>query len=102
VTKGNHGIMRVPPKTVEDAVTFLMNILDGETRERFAGRSEKDLKHYHCTAGALIRNEFKLTEGNPELIESCQKFSGQSHLDGRGASIVILKALWDNLRQIRH
>ena len=94
--------MKAPPKTVEDALNLLLSILDKETMEIFASRSERDLKHYHCTAGVLIRKEFKLTEGNDELIESCQKFSGQSELDGKGAAIVILKALWESLRQTRH
>ena len=94
--------MQAPPKTIEDALNLLLSILDKETMETFASRSEKELKHFHCTAGALIRKEFKLTDGNDELIESCRKFSGQSDLDGKGASIVILEALWESLRQVRH
>jgi len=94
--------MQAPPKTIDDAVNILLSILDKETMETFAGRSAKELKHYNCTAGVLIRKEFKLTDGNDELIESCRKFSGQSDLDGRGASIVILKTLCENLRQTKH
>ena len=94
--------MKAPPKTIEDALNLLISILDQETMEIFAGRSEKDLKHYYCTAGVLIRKEFQLTEGNDELIESCRQFSGQSDLDGEGASMVIVKALWQSLRQTRH
>ena len=94
--------MKVPPKTIEDALNILLNILDRETMEIFANRSERDLKHYNCTAGALIREEFQLTKGNNALIVSCQKFSGQSDLDGQGAANVILKALWESLRQTKH
>ncbi|MFC1534861.1 DUF6794 domain-containing protein [Thermodesulfobacteriota bacterium] len=94
--------MRAPPKTVEDALNLLMSILDKETIEIFASRSENELKHYHCTAGVLIRKQFRLTEGNDELIESCRRYSGQPDLDGRRASIVILKALWESLRQTKH
>lgn len=91
-----------PPKNIEDALNLLLTILDKETMETFAGRSKKELKHYHCTAGVLIRKEFKLTDGNNELIESCRNFSGQADLDGKGASIVILEALWESLKQTRH
>ena len=94
--------MKAPPKTIEDALNILLSILDKETMEIFANRSERDLKHYNCTAGALIRKEFQLTEGNNALIVSCQKFSGQFDLDGQGAATVILRALWENLRQTRH
>jgi hypothetical protein len=94
--------MQAPPKTIEDAINILLSILDKETMEIFANRSEKELLHYYYTAGVLIRKEFKLNEGNHELIESCRKFSGESVMDGKGASIVILKALWQSLNQTRH
>ena len=94
--------MKSPPKTIEDALLLLLNILDEETMEIFGCRSEKDLKHYHCTAGVLIRKQFKLTEGNDELIESCRQFSGQHDLDGKEASIVILEELWRRLRKTVH
>jgi hypothetical protein len=94
--------MQAPPKTIEEALKFLLSILDKETKEMFGSRSENEIKHYHCTAGVLIRKQFKLTEGNDELIESCRKFSGQYELDGKGASIVILKALWKSLRHTVH
>jgi len=93
---------RQPPKTIEDALDILLTILDKETMEIFAGRSEKQLKHYYNTAGGLINEEFKLTGGNEELLASCRDFSGQPNLDAKGAARVILKALWDSLRQTRH
>jgi len=65
--------MQTPPKTIEDALTLLLRILDKETMEIFASRSKEELKHYHCTAGVLIRKQFELTEGNDQLIESCKK-----------------------------
>jgi hypothetical protein len=91
--------MQTPPKTIEDALTLLLRILDKETMEIFASRSKEELKHYHCTAGVLIRKQFELTEGNDQLIESCQRFSGQYDLDGEGASIVILEELWKRIKQ---
>jgi len=93
---------KAPPKTIEEALNILLTILDKETMEIFAGRSEKQLKHYYGTAGGLINEEFQLTGGNEELLTSCRDFSGQPNLDAKGASRVILKALWDSLRQTRH
>ena len=90
------------PKTFEEALNFLLSILDKDTMEIFANRSKTDLQHYHRTAGALIRKEFELTAGNDELIESCRQHSGQPNLDGKGASIVILEALWESLNQTKH
>jgi hypothetical protein len=94
--------MQNPPKTIEDALKILLSILDDETRAMFGGRSEDEIKHYHCTAGVLIRKQFKLTEGNDELIESCRNYSGRFDLDGKGASILILEELWKMLRHTTH
>lgn len=94
--------MQDPPKTLEDAVNFLLGLLDKETMEIFARRSEEDLPHYHCTAGVLIRKEFKLIDGNKELLNSCRKFANESDMDGKDASNVILKELWKSLRRVRH
>jgi hypothetical protein len=95
-------IIHNTPKTIEDALELLLSILDNETKMMFGSRSEKDIKHYHCTAGVLIRKQFRLTEGNDELIESCRKFSGQYDMDGKGASIVILEELWKIIRRQMH
>ena len=46
--------------------------------------------------------EFELTAGNDALIESCRQYSGQPNIGGKGASIVILEALWESLRQTKH
>jgi len=94
--------MQSPPRSIEEAVNVLLSILDKETMGIFANRSEDKLKHFHCTAGVLIQKEFKLTDGNDELIESCRKFAGIFDLDAKGASFIILKALWESLRQTRH
>jgi len=94
--------MQNPPKTIEDALKLLLSILDDDTRAMFGGRSEDEIKHYHCTAGVLIRKQFRLTEGNDALIESCRNFSGRYDLDGKGASIVILEELWKMLRHTTH
>lgn len=90
------------PKSLEQAVDTLLMALDRETMEIFAGRSENELQYYHNTAGALIIQEFKLLEGNDELLESCRKFTGQPGLDGRGAAVIILEVLWHSLKQTRH
>ncbi len=90
------------PKTVEEALNFLLCLLDKDTMEIFASRSKTDLQRYHRTAGALIIKEFELTAGNDALIESCRQYSGQPNIGGKGASIVILEALWESLRQTKH
>jgi hypothetical protein len=90
------------PKTVGEAVDILLMVLDKETMERFAGRSEEDLRHYHCTAGVLIRRQFLLESGNEDLLEDCRKVSGKREMDGKGASVFLLELLWKSLQKTRH
>jgi len=90
------------PRTVDQAVNILLLALDKETMEIFATRSEAHLNSYHRTAGTLIIRQFKLLEGNEELIESCRKFTGRPELDAEGAAMLILEILWHSLRQTRH
>jgi len=90
------------PRTVDQALNILLLALDKETMEIFANRSEADLHCYHRTAGVLIIKQFKLLDGNEELIESCRKFCGQPELDGKGAAKLLLEILWHSLRQTRH
>jgi hypothetical protein len=90
-----------PPQTLDEAVNLLLLILDKETMEVFAKRTEAELKYYVGTAGVLIRNEFKLEKGNNELMESCRRAAGQSDLDAQGAATVILRSLWESLRQTK-
>jgi len=90
------------PRTVDQAVNILLLALDKETMEIFATRSEEHLNSYHRTAGTLIIRQFKLLEGNEELLESCRKFTGQTEMDAGGAAMLILEILWHSLRQTRH
>jgi hypothetical protein len=90
------------PETFEEAIDLLFQILDRETLEIFARRTAEQLRSYHGTAGALIERQFRLSGGNPALLEDCRKASGKSNLDGEQAAIYILEMLWARLQFTRH
>ncbi|MES9902820.1 MAG: DUF6794 domain-containing protein [Sedimenticola sp.] len=79
------------PKTVNEAVERLVDILSTEEKLGFAATAKDDLINHHFGLGLSIRSGFGLHTGNPELLESC----GVSHPDD--ASMVILEALWSQV-----
>jgi hypothetical protein len=89
------------PTTFEGAIDLLFQIMDRETLEIFAGRTAAELQSYHGTAGVLIEKQFKLSGGNPMLLEDCRKISGKSDLDGEQAAIYILEMFWARLQSTR-
>ncbi len=90
------------PRTFEEAIDLLFQILDRETMEIFAGRTATELRSYHGTAGVLIEKQFQLSGGNPALLEDCRRASGKSDLDGEQAAIYILEMFWARLQFTRH
>lgn len=81
------------PKSLDDAVTHLLNVLDDESKQAVRDTVESDLIRFHFPWGQGIRNEFGLWRGNRELLESC----GAERPDD--ASMVIIKAVWRRLRE---
>jgi hypothetical protein len=61
--------------------------------------TEKDLPDFHFSLGHHIRNEFGLWSGNDALLESCRILSGDRYLHVDDASIVIIKALWEKVKE---
>lgn len=82
------------PRTVEEAVDFLMRSLDPGVQEAIKQTNYQDLIKYHFGLGMYIRNEFGLWAGNYALLKSCG--SADTHPDN--ASMVIIQALWNKLQ----
>lgn len=80
------------PRTVAEAVSLLVRLLDQAQLEEIAATPEDDLIEHHFGFGAVIREEFGLHGANPALLASCAKPNADD------ASMVIIKALWARLR----
>jgi YVTN family beta-propeller protein len=82
--------MAVPwPKTVDEAVETLLNILSEKDQEYLRTLPEKDLPLLHMGLGMWIRNTFGLWAGNRDLLTSC----GSPDMHPDNCSGVILEAL---------
>ena len=81
------------PKTVDEAVNRLVNVLDNEHKQAIATMLEDDLIELHFSLGIEIRNAFGLHDKNSPLLKSLGLFV---HPDD--ASMVIINALWNFLQ----
>ena len=87
------------PKSVEEAVAFLIDKLSLKEKDQIAKMSQKDLILLHFSLGLGIRNEFGLWAGNKDLLESCAIVVGEKNIHPDDASSVIITELWKKLRE---
>jgi len=80
------------PRTVAEAVQWLILELNQTEKGEVAGTPEEDLIGLCFGLGSRIRNELGLQGDNPALFSSC----GKANADD--ASLVIIRALWARLR----
>ena len=76
------------PKTVDEAVTRLISVLDNEHKQAIAMMQEDDLINLHFSLGIEIRNAFGLHDQDSPLLKSLGYFV---HPDD--VSMVIINAL---------
>jgi len=85
------------PKTVDEAVNLLISKLSLKDKSTVAKMSEDDLNHLHFSLGLYIRN-YLLYPRNDILLESCRQEAMDKYLHWNQASTVIIKRLWEELR----
>ena len=64
-----------------------------------ATMDEVDLFDLHMSLGHQIRDDFGLWTGNDALMASCRSVSGNPDLHVDDASMVIVKALWEKIKE---
>jgi uncharacterized protein DUF6794 len=87
---------RYSPKTLDEAVGIIMDVLTSEQKEELKSKSESDLGDFHFTFGMWIRNN--LIYGNKYALKLGQSMNENSdefilvHPDD--ISDLIMKAVW--------
>ncbi len=81
------------PKTVDEAVTRLIDGMDDAERRMIRDTKKDGLIEFHHGWGTGIRNEFGLWKGNTNLLADCHA----EHPDD--ASMVIIRAVWERLQK---
>ncbi|MDZ7696376.1 MAG: putative molybdenum carrier protein [Deltaproteobacteria bacterium] len=86
------------PRTVHKAVDRLVSVLSFKEKTRIAHMAKEALSVLSATVGQYIRDHFGLGWGNEELMASCRAASETETLNEENASMVIIEALWEELR----
>ena len=87
------------PQNVDQAVDCILKDLSLNAEILLSGMSEEGLTDLHFSLAHYIRNEFGLWTGNEALMESCRSISGNRNLHVDDASMVIVKVLWERLKE---
>ena len=92
-----------PPKTLEEALDYLLDDLKDEDKKTIADCKTKEsmIGMCHHGFGTWIRNNFGLWDGNDELVKDLEQYSTRGGFTCKGddASEVILDKLWERLRE---
>lgn len=87
------------PRSVAEAVQRLKNVLPLKDRTTMANMNAEELDHLHTGLGEYIKQKFGLYLDNDPLITSCASLSNLDRPLPDEACAVILKALWQDLRE---
>jgi hypothetical protein len=87
-----------PPTTADDAVMQLISEMTLKAKTTVANMSEAELMTLHASLGRFIIDKFALLSGNEGLVTSCRLLSGENHLNDDDVAAIIIRKLWQDLR----
>ena len=87
------------PRTVQDAVDRLIDLMPAKERSAIARMEEAELIIDRPSLGRYILERFGLGSGNEALMRSCRYESHKCHMKREEAAAVILRALLRKLRK---
>jgi hypothetical protein len=87
------------PETVQEAIEILMADLPLKEKATIANMTEDELITLNANLGRYIMDKFGLWSGNEKLMESCLELSNYPLHDEDDAAAVIVKELWQRLKQ---
>jgi hypothetical protein len=89
--------MTTIPKTVEEAVNWLIGAMTLNDRIRVARVQEEELRFLNLGLGTYIEHKFELSTRNTDLLQSCKAESGMEVLCEDSAATVIIRELGERL-----
>ncbi len=87
------------PRTVEEAADKLLSKLSLRDKTMIANIPKDKLADLYLSLKANLQNEVDLWLTNELLLNSCRLMSGDEYLDENGASLIIVRALWEKLQK---
>ena len=92
-------VMPFHPQSVEEAVDRLIIEMPLKEKVQVAKMEAFELPSLYPNLGQYIRSKFGLWWGNEDLINSCRYLSGKYDIQPNDAEVIIIEALWDELRK---
>ena len=86
------------PQTMQAAIEHLEQTLSLKDKATIANMAPEELVSLHFTLGDYINTHFNLFTANTQLLDDCRKVAGQKALEPKDAAAVIIKQLWQRLR----
>lgn len=88
------------PYTVEQVVEVLYDDLSLRGKVMIANISENDLDlSLYAAMAKTIRKEFRIYNGNTELLNSCCRYIGRRYGSHEDPEMVIIKELWKKAKK---
>lgn len=89
---------QAPPTTLETALNHLQASLSLKDKATIANMAAEELISLHFTLGEYINTHFDIFTANTGLLTDCRRRSGRWGLAPEGMAAVIIRALWERLR----
>jgi hypothetical protein len=89
----------ISPRTVEEAVDRLISELDLKDKLKIANMKIDDSVNFDVNLHKYFKNVFDVWHGNKELLADCRFISKKPIRDENEAEFVIIKTLWERLRE---
>lgn len=84
------------PGTVDEAVSYLEEMLPAESLEQLKALAEDDLINTHFGLGMYVRNHLSLWDEESRIVQDAKQRHGVTHADDVSGEIIRL--LWTRLR----
>lgn len=88
-----------PPRTLDDAVTRLKQVLPLKDRVTIANMHSDEIQGLRTTLGRYIQKQFGIWDGNVELVRSCQAVAERHPLGDDDIATVIIEHLARELQK---
>ena len=89
----------IMPQTAEEATDKLLSKLSLRDKTMIANIPRDNVMDLYHSLEEYMQNEVSLWLTNKSLLKSCRSISGDKHLNENGASLVIVKLLWEKLQK---
>jgi hypothetical protein len=87
------------PQTVEEATDRLLSKLSLRDKTMIANIPRGNVMDLYNSLEEYMQKEVSSWLTNKSLLKSCRSISGDKHLSEHGASLVIVKLLWEKLQK---